>query len=481
MVMWLIGCISCSLSEGRKDDSINKTSKEDADGDGFASIESGGLDCDDEDDLVYPEAIEGCDGKDRDCDGKIAETCGEIQVWEQVGRVIVAGMSQETEAALVEDVTGDGRADLLQPFRDQEYGPRYSSVYGVLIFDEYENMYTNIFEAEFGLYSDDFVIFSSKSYDGGDINGDGMNDLLNKDKYYGFLIFFGYFCCDLYNPFDTDIDDNHDGTPGTVSPLEGFDSVVSGHDYDGDGRDDIIAAAPGGVTQSGIDTSIHIFWGTLDRITGMTGQDPGILVHLDDLDGDGIDELGDTNGYWFAGDDLRTLSLVPYTDIYAGHWSTAGEPDAPWMTGMASVGDWSGDGYNDLLLSAASANTVWLMTTAAQGDVGMDGAVASMVGESRGGLLGAEMTVGELDGEAGQEALIYARGSGTTYVVTGGRLEAGLGQVAEEVCYRVGGVRPFAETADFTGDGIEDWVGTQASEPMDTLLFPGWAIPWGAW
>ncbi len=42
----------------------------DADGDGFDATEAGGGDCDDQDETVYPEATEYCDGKDNDCDGR---------------------------------------------------------------------------------------------------------------------------------------------------------------------------------------------------------------------------------------------------------------------------------------------------------------------------------------------------------------------------------------------------------------------------
>lgn len=46
----------------------------DADGDGYYSISSGGDDCDDTDNTVYPMAPERCDGVDTDCDGEIPDS-----------------------------------------------------------------------------------------------------------------------------------------------------------------------------------------------------------------------------------------------------------------------------------------------------------------------------------------------------------------------------------------------------------------------
>jgi len=178
-----------------------------------------------------------------------------------------------------------------------------------------------------------------------------------------------------------------------------------------------------------------------------------------------------------------STDITLYQDLYAGQWSSLDEPDAPGLSSMAAVGDWTGDGQPDLLLSSSTAagdrGRIWLMTGAPVGTVGLSGAAATMEsGEAPVAGFGAQMTVGELDGEAGLEALIYAERAETTYVLTGSRLGAGFGQDAEVGCWRVAGMAPYVETADVTGDGIEDWVGTDTKEFADTILVPGWPIPW---
>jgi len=74
----------------------------DSDGDGFASIGCGGLDCDDFSESVSPSGLEVCNGRDDDCDGELDEqgcttvvdssgSCallasGEVICWEYEGR-----------------------------------------------------------------------------------------------------------------------------------------------------------------------------------------------------------------------------------------------------------------------------------------------------------------------------------------------------------------------------------------------------------
>jgi hypothetical protein len=85
----------------------------DLDCDGHVDIAAGGDDCDDRNDTVYPGAEEGCDPMDHNCEVQILEAgvCGKVQS----GAVMIPFYQTETVGAptLVDDVTGDGRPDLL--------------------------------------------------------------------------------------------------------------------------------------------------------------------------------------------------------------------------------------------------------------------------------------------------------------------------------------------------------------------------------
>ncbi len=62
------------LSADGLDQNCDGVDGPDLDGDGFARAEAGGMDCDDDDASVYPGAPEVCDGIDADCDGHVEYT-----------------------------------------------------------------------------------------------------------------------------------------------------------------------------------------------------------------------------------------------------------------------------------------------------------------------------------------------------------------------------------------------------------------------
>ena len=59
----------------------------DFDGDGYASTISGGLDCNDQDSAINPDAQEVCSGIDEDCDGLVDDMDDSIDVSSTTTRV----------------------------------------------------------------------------------------------------------------------------------------------------------------------------------------------------------------------------------------------------------------------------------------------------------------------------------------------------------------------------------------------------------
>jgi hypothetical protein len=81
---------------------------EDKDRDGHFEISdecSQGNDCNDNDDLIYPDAAELCDGKDNDCDGIVDEGCCEVSVRVSPQEVWPQKTSGGTEADVVVKLT----------------------------------------------------------------------------------------------------------------------------------------------------------------------------------------------------------------------------------------------------------------------------------------------------------------------------------------------------------------------------------------
>lgn len=64
-------CVVDACDEAKKSCTHTPTTGLDADGDGHVALACGGDDCNDKDPTVYKGAVELCDGKDNDCDGKV--------------------------------------------------------------------------------------------------------------------------------------------------------------------------------------------------------------------------------------------------------------------------------------------------------------------------------------------------------------------------------------------------------------------------
>ena len=322
------------------------------------------------------------------------------------------------------DVNGDGIDDLIigAPYADSAYS--YSSEgEAYVVFGSNEG-----FDAELDLTSLDgtngFIIPGLDRFGNlgrsvsslGDINGDGIDDLIigapNAGEITSYYGYYGYY---YYNSdsrgeayivfgsnegFDESLDLNAlDGSNGfTISGLDPFDdlgeAVSSAGDVNGDGIDDLIIGAPfadSGYFYSSEGEAYVVFGsnegfdGSLD-LTTLDGSNGFIISGLDsfdnlgrsvssagDVNGDGIDDLiigapnadsgfsysSEGEAYVVFGSNEGFDSELDLTTLNGTNGFTISGIDRFDNLGSAvsSAGDFNGDGIDDLLISAPNAGS----------------------------------------------------------------------------------------------------------------------------
>jgi len=225
--------------------------------------------------------------------------------------------------------------------------------------------------------------FLGTSFTVGDINGDGIDDLIVGEKAAlgngEASVIYGR--SDFPTTGTINISDLHDVRikfSGFSGFADFFGEQVLAADLNNDGFDDIIVSAPGqaGTAARG---SIYVIYGssTLPSIINArteanviieghgTGHHIGKYLRKGDFNGDGIDDLVFTSPFWpgagatgqrgrawiLYGSNSSLPSLINLAENSSYLSSFAGQNRSDNMA-FASVGDINGDGIDDLILSA---------------------------------------------------------------------------------------------------------------------------------
>ena len=298
------------------------------------------------------------------------------------------------------DVNGDGFDDLIIGARGGDAGARDSGE-SYVIFGK-----SNGFAAALDLSSLDgdtgFQLGGAALFDGvgssvaaaGDVNGDGIDDLIIGAPYVNWrypnsgesYVVFGKLS-GVGAALDVSTLDGRAGfriNGGGRSEYSGL-SVSSAGDVNGDGFDDLIIGAPLGSTRNSRNGESYVVFGKsggftssldlslLDGFTGfrLTGTDrndyAGVSVSsAGDVNGDGFDDLiigahrGDAGGvdsgesYVVFGKSARFDSVLELSSLDGVNGFRLDGIDADDRSGRSvhSIGDMNGDGFDDLIIGA---------------------------------------------------------------------------------------------------------------------------------
>ena len=326
---------------------------------------------------------------------------------------------------------------------------------------------------------------------GGDVNGDGYDDLLigapyNNDEAQDagkvYLVLGGQ---NVWGP-DLDLEYADGSFLGEDWYNYAGHSVAIAGDVDGDGHDDILIGAYGNDDADYDAGKAYLVlghaapWAT---DVGLAGADASFLgedwydyagyevAGAGDVDGDGLDDflIGSPNNgdaYWEAGQAYLVLGAAsgwtPDTSLAASDASFRG-PGLYYACGgaLAGAGDLNGDGYDDMAIGcpyasdlALQAGETFVIYGDAAGwamDTSLDQVDASLLGEGTWDTSGASVSgAGDVDGDGADDLLV---GAPYTNLVNGSEGEAYL-------------VRGFVACADLDGDG---YIGTGLACPVANL------------
>ncbi len=357
-------------------DSDSDTGEGDRDGDGWTVADG---DCDDSDPLIHPEAIDRCgDGVDADCDGQDVDceprSCSEADL-----SVYSTGRSQLVGSGLTRagDLDGDGSMDLMVS------APAWSSE------DQDQSGAVLIFHGSspgsYGpedatqLITGSWAGWSMPLIFGGDVDGDGLDDLLVGVPHDGAMgseagaahLVLG---SSLRGGTDLSLDEADATFHGTSEDDLTGASVDMGGDVNGDGYADILIGAPA-ADSFGVEDAeggAFVWHGPVTGVHGVApcqalyyrdgGDDAGSKVRFaGDVDGDGLEDLLIGADRYRTDEGTAVLVLEPTNGTQnlrdvGVHMMGAGLQDRAAM-GLDGGEDIDGDGLDDIAIGAPYEDT----------------------------------------------------------------------------------------------------------------------------
>ncbi len=223
-------------------------------------------------------------------------------------------------------------------------------------------------------------------------------------------------------------------------------------DFNNDGIPDLVTAS----VDEGL---ISVFLGNGDgtfaaRVTypGPLASDPSTIA-VGDFNGDGIQDLAVSDG--FSG--VETLS------IFLGNGDGTFQPQTPFNAGLnpidVAAGDFNNDGIADLVTVDNQNNLIDVLI--GNGDGTFQAATTFAVGTSPDNVL-----VGDFDGDGNIDVAVVNNQDNTVSVLLG----KGDGTFNPQVTYAVGAGPVRLAMADFNADGFLDLAVTNSTDNSVTLL-----------